>query len=331
METLFPHSTFGLSFRRVIRAARMPWRRPTISAVVALLLLTVTLAGCGSSATAGSSQQSDGRLSVVVAENFWGSIASQLAGSYANVTSIIVNPNADPHAYEPTTSDARLIANARYVVLNGAGYDPWVPRLLSANPVSGRRVLNIGDFLGKKEGDNPHMWYSPSYVARVAARITSDLQSLDPAHKAYFAGRHAQFMSVALRPYHQEISLIAQKFTGVPVAATESIFQYLAQALRLNLISPSGFMKAISEGTEPTAQEKVTFDRQVTQKQIKVFVFNSQNSTPDVSALLTKAKHEQIPIVAITENLQPATASFQAWQTAQLRALQAALARATGH
>jgi zinc/manganese transport system substrate-binding protein len=246
------------------------------------------------------------------------------------VTSIIVNPNADPHAYEPKTSDARLVADARYVVLNGAGYDPWMPKLLAANPAGGRRVLDIGAFIGKKEGDNPHMWYSPIYVVRVAARITSDLQSLDPADKSYFAREHSRFTNVALRLYDQEIRLISRKYHGVPVGATESIFQYLAQALKLNLITPYGFMKAISEGTEPTAQDKATFDRQVTQKQIKVFVFNSQNSTPDVSALMTKAKQKGIPIVAITETLQPATVSFQAWQVAQLRSLQRALARATG-
>ncbi|MBV9281451.1 MAG: zinc ABC transporter substrate-binding protein, partial [Chloroflexi bacterium] len=266
----------------------------------------------------------------VVAENFWGSIARQEAGNRAQVTSIIVNPNADPHAYEPTTQDARLMADARYVVYNGAGYDPWAPKLLAANPVKGRRVLNVGDLIGKKEGDNPHMWYSPSYVARVAARMTADFKGLDPGDAAYFDRQHARFMNVSLKAYHQEIGLIARAYHGVPVGATESIFQYLAQALRLNLITPYGFMKAISEGTEPTAQDKATFDRQVTQKQIKVFVFNSQNSTPDVNALLAKAKAERIPIVAITETLQPATATFQAWQTAQLRALQAALHRATG-
>jgi zinc/manganese transport system substrate-binding protein len=297
---------------------------------LALCLLIVSLLASSSSAQAQSLRKSSRPLQVVVAENFWGSIAKQEAGSRAHVTSIIANPNADPHAYEPKTSDARLIADAQYVVLNGAGYDPWGPKLLSANPVRGRRVLIVGDFIGKKEGDNPHMWYSPSYVARVAARITADYKSLDPGDAAYFDRQHANFMNVALKPYYQEISLIGRKYHGVPVAATESIFQYLAQALRLNLITPYGFMKAISEGTEPTAQDKVTFDRQVTSRQIKVFVFNSQNSTPDVNALLSKAKQERIPIVPITETLQPAAASFQAWQTAQFRALQAALHKATG-
>jgi zinc/manganese transport system substrate-binding protein len=218
-------------------------------------------------------------------ENFWGSIAKQEAGTRAQVTSIIVNPNADPHAYEPSVADARLIANAQYFIMNGAGYDPWGQNLLAANPVKGRRILSVADLIGKKEGDNPHMWYSPTYVTRVADRITSDLTALDPAEAAYFARQHSYFINVALRSYHQEINRIASRYHGVPVAATESIFQYLAQALRLNLTTPYGFMKALSEGTEPSAQDKATFDQQVTQKKIKVFVFNSQNSTPDTNAL----------------------------------------------
>jgi zinc/manganese transport system substrate-binding protein len=268
---------------------------------------------------------------VVAAENVWGSIAKQEAGSHALVTSIIVNPNADPHAYEPSTADARLVAGARFVLFNGVGYDPWLQKLLNANPVQNRLVLDAGNVVGKKEGDNPHLWYNPSYVARIAAQITADYQRIDPRDSAYFAHRHALFINGALRSYHREISLIGRRYHGVPVAATESIFQYLAQALRLNLIAPYGFMKALSEGTEPTAQDKATLDQQVTTRQIKVFVYNSQNSTPDTQALLNKAKAERIPTLAITETLQPATASFQQWQTAQLRALQHALAKATGH
>jgi zinc/manganese transport system substrate-binding protein len=300
-------------------------------AVLAVVVSLSALGGwtTGSAASAPRAARS-GALQVAVAENFWGSIARQEGGNRAHVTSIIVSPHADPHAYEPSIADARLLASAQYVVYNGAGYDPWVPRMLDANPVNGRRVLEVGLLIGKTEGDNPHMWYSPGYVARVAAQITSDYKRLDPHDAAYFDRQHAYFTNVGLKPYHQEIALIARKFHSVKVGATESIFQYLAQALHLNLITPYGFMKALSEGTEPTAQDKATFDRQITRKEMKVFVLNSQNSTPDTNALETKARAEGIPVVPITETLQPAAASFQTWQTSQLRALAAALHRATG-
>ena len=293
----------------------------------ACLLLLPLLAGCDASA---AGYPADTTLHVVVAENFWGSIAAQEAGNRARVTSIIVNPNADPHAYEPTAADARTVADARYVISNGAGYDPWVQKLLNANPVSGRRTLVVADLFGKKEGDNPHMWYNPAYVTSVANHINADYKRLDPKDAAYFTRENAHFLNVALSPYHREIASIAHTYHGVPVGATESIFQYLASALRLNLITPYSFMKAISEGTEPTAQDKATFDRQVENKQIKVFVYNSQNATPDTTNLESKAKAKGIPVVPITETLQPAGASFQAWQTAQLVALRRALHQATG-
>jgi zinc/manganese transport system substrate-binding protein len=309
------------------------WKKGVGAGLLALTLLLARqfTVGSGSTASALSTVQSAKPLQVVVAENFWGSIAKQEAGSHARVISIITNPNADPHAYEPTATDARLVADARYVILNGAGYDPWGQKLLAANPVRGRAVLVIGDLLGKKEGDNPHMWYSPDYVARVADRITADLKRLDPKDAAYFTRQHTHFMTVDLKSYHAVINDISQKYHGVPVGATESIFVYMAQALHLNLTTPPGFMKAISEGTEPTAVDKATFDDQVTHKKIKVFIFNSQNSTPDTAALEQKAKANGIPVVAITETLQPASATFQAWQVAQLKALERALARATGH
>jgi zinc/manganese transport system substrate-binding protein len=302
----------------------------SIAALAVVIITSGLLSGASSAAGTASPSSARSPLRVAVAENYWGSIAKQLGGSRAQVTSIITNPNADPHAYEPTVSDARLMANAQYVVFNGAGYDPWVQKLLSANPVKGRRELNIGDLNGKKEGDNPHMWYSPTDVARVAAQITRDYQRLDPKDAAYFGRQHTHFTNAALSAYHREIALIAHRYHGVPVGATENIFEYIAQALHLKLITPPSFMKAISEGTEPTAQDKAAFDQQITHKQIKVLVYNSQNATPDTSALESKAKQEHVPIVAITETLQPATASFQAWQTVQLRALQAALHKATG-
>jgi zinc/manganese transport system substrate-binding protein len=306
-------------------------RKPLIVCAVA----SVFLAGLGSRPAgvtfASSSHASAPRVRIVVAENFWGSIVQQEAGSHATVTSIITNPNTDPHAYEPTTTDARLMAQAQYVVFNGAGYDPWVQKLLAANPVNHRAELNVSSLIGKKVGDNPHMWYSPGYVTRVANQVTADLKRLDPRDASSYTQLHNRFVHTALKGYFGEINLIARKYHGVSVGATESIFVYLASALHLNLITPPGFMKALSEGTGPTAQDRATFDDQITHKKIKVFVFNIQNSTPDTTALESKARAEHIPVVAITETLQPASASFQVWQTRQLTALASALAKATGH
>ena len=270
------------------------------------------------------------RVSVVACEGFWGSIVQQIGDTRVSVTNIIANPNIDPHNYEPKTSDARLFAGARYVVVNGAGYDPWAAKLLAANPVTGRRVLTVADLFGKKDGDNPHLWYSPDYVLQITERITADLQALDPDGAAFYDARRTQFKNVALKPYTDAIATIKARFAGTTVGASESIFVYLADALGLNLITPPGFLNAISESSDPTARDKATADAQITGKQIAVYVYNSQNTTPDVDAQRDKAQALGIPIVAITETPETPTQSLQDWQTAQLGALITALAQATG-
>jgi zinc/manganese transport system substrate-binding protein len=265
---------------------------------------------------------------VVAAENFWGSIAAQLAGSRASVRSIITNPQTDPHAYEPKASDARAIAGADFVIENGAGYDPWAQKLIDANPSSSRALLDVGKLNGVSEGGNPHMWYSPVLVLKVIDAVSAQLERLDPADRSYFATQHDSYIATGLKQYDALRAEIKQKYAGTPVGATESIFAYLAFDLGLNLISPPGFLKAISEGTDPTAADKATMDAQIASKQIKVLVFNSQNSTPDVQALVGKARVNGIPVTSVTETLDPANLTFQDWQSKQLQALLDALAGA---
>jgi len=301
--------------------------RPVLAAG---LLATVTIlgAGCGSKST--SAAAPSGVLQVVAAENFWGSIASQLGGSRVRVESVITSPATDPHDYEPTAADARTLAGAQLVIENGIGYDPWAEKLIAANPVSGRIVLNAGDLLGIKPGGNPHRWYSPHDVQRMIDAIVRDFAKLEPKNSSYFVRQKTRFEASGLAQYKGLIATIKRKFHGVPVGASESIFAPLAQSLGLRLLTPPTFLKAISEGADPTAADKTTIDRQVAGKQIKVWVFNSQNSTPDVKRVTEAASRRGIPVTTITETLVPASASFQDWQSRQLRALAAALAQATG-
>jgi len=309
-------------------------RSPLLILTSALLLVTTLLtAGCGGSATTtppASSVVSTGPLRVVAAENFWGSVAAQLGGNRVAMTAIISNPNTDPHDYEPTPADARTIAQAQFVIVNGIGYDPWAPKLLAANPTSGRVILTVGDLVGVKAGGNPHRWYSPSDVHKVIDQITADYKQLDPAGAAYYDAQRATYLTKSLAPYTDLIATIKAKYAGTPVGASESIVVPMAQALGLDLITPPGFLNAISEGTDVTASDKATADAQIKNKEIKVYIYNTQNATPDVQAQVDAAKAAGIPIVSVTETLAPETSTFQDWQVAQLRDLQAALAKATG-
>ena len=309
-----------------------PYRVFTLRRAVAgiFLLLLIAVTACGTTIQNSSSGNSGGPVQVVAAENFWGSIAAQVGGSHVHVTSIIVDPNADPHSYEPTAADARTVAGAQYVIVNGAGYDPWADRLLQANPVSGRKELNVGNFNGKHEGDNPHMWYNPNYVTAVANKIRDDLKTIDPADATAFDQSTQAFLTTGLKQYHDLIAAIKASYSGTPVGATESIFSYLAPALGLNLITPYSYLKAVSEGQDISAADQATVEQQISKRQIKVLIYNSQNTPNNIQALITLAKNNHIPITTITETLTPATASFQDWQSAQLRGIQTALAQATG-
>ncbi len=272
-----------------------------------------------------------GTISVVAAENFWGSIAAQLGGDRVKVTSIVTNPDTDPHAYEATARDGRSFAAAQFVIVNGVGYDPWAQALLSADPTRGRIVLDVGKLVGVAAGGNPHRWYSPRDVDKVIRQITTDYTRIDPKDAAYFDGEMVSFSTQGLARYRQLISAIKADYAGTPIGASESIVTPLAAALDLRLLTPPSFLDAISEGNDPTAADKATIDAQIQHKQIKIYVYNSQNATPDVTAQVQAARARGIPVATVTETLAPAGDTFEAWQVRELRGIQAALARATGH
>ncbi|MFJ7243069.1 metal ABC transporter solute-binding protein, Zn/Mn family [Kitasatospora sp. NPDC098652] len=323
---------------RVVPSSK-PRRLPRIvlglTAVAALAATSACSTGSSaknaSGASGGASSGSGSKvIQVTAAENFWGSIATQLGGDHVKVNSIITNPDTDPHSYEPTAADGRTIAGADYVISNGIGYDAWSDKLLSANPAQGRTVLKVGDLLGKKEGDNPHQWYSAESVTKVIDRITADYKKLDPADAAYFDSQEKAFTTQTLATYNKLEADIKATYAGTPIGASESIVTPLAESVGLKLLTPETFLDAESEGTDPTAADKAAIDQQIAGKQIKVYVYNSQNSNPDVVAQVNAAKAQGIPVVEVTETLTPAGASFQDWQARQLQGLADALKQATG-
>ena len=299
---------------------------------VALLVVccAAVLGACGGGSAGSPGGSSSGKLQVVAAENFWGSIARQLGGSKVAVQSIIVNPSTDPHSYEPTASDGVALAKSQMAIVNGIGYDAWASKLIAANPSSSRKVLDVGDLLGLVEGDNPHQWYSPSSVQRVVVQIVADYKQLDPKDSAYFDAQRTRFETQGLAEYDRLIAAIRARYAGVSVGYSESIFQPLGAALGLKLLTPYSFAKAIAEGTDVSAADKQTVDTQAQQHLINVWVYNSQNATPDVQRVNQLARAAHVPITTITETLSPASATFEQWQVAELQNLQQALHQATG-
>jgi zinc/manganese transport system substrate-binding protein len=291
-----------------------------VKTLVVVAVLAAALAGCAP-AHRGSG------LQVVAAESFWGSIATQIGGSRAEVDSIVSSPAIDPHSYEPTASDARKLAVADIAVVNGIGYDRWASQLLAASPSSGRVVVDAGKVLGLGEGANPHQWYSPGSVRRMAQAIAAAFRHADPKDASYFTAREHAFETRGLARYYALRAGIRKRYSGTPVGYSESIFAPLGSSLGLKLLTPSGFAKSVAEGTDVSAADRSEAQRQITGHEIAVWVYNSQNVTPEVDQLTALARKSGIPVVTITETLAPEGATFQAWQSRQLAQLAVALER----
>jgi zinc/manganese transport system substrate-binding protein len=273
---------------------------------------------------AGKTTTNSGQIQVVAGENFWGSLVSQIGGDKVRVTSIVSDPNADPHEYESSNNDARAVATANYVILNGAGYDSWGDKLLAASPNPNRKVLSVATLLGKKDGDNPHFWYSPDYVNQVTVQMEKDLASVDPSDSAYFQSQLKNLQG-GLATYQKRIKTIKQQFGGTKVAATEDIFVYLAEASGLDLISPPAFIEAVAEGNDPPAASVVQFEQQISSGEPKVLVYNEQTVTPLTTNIKALAAEKDIPIVGVTETIQPPDVAFQDWMNSELINLENAL------
>jgi zinc/manganese transport system substrate-binding protein len=240
------------------------------------------------------------------------------------VTSIVSDPNADPHEYEVSSSDAREFASANYVIVNGVGYDSWADKLLSASTNPNRKVLDVGMLVGKQEGDNPHLWYNPTYVNMAAKQMELDMIALDPSHTSDYEANYAT-LQISLAAYQGRIQSIAKEYGGTKVAATEDIFAYLASSTDLDLISPPAFTEAVAEGNDPPAQSVVEFQNQLQNKEMSVLVYNEQTVTPLTESMKKLAADEGIPVIGITETIQPPDTSFQDWMNAQLINLENAL------
>jgi zinc/manganese transport system substrate-binding protein len=295
-----------------------------IATVLVAIIVVGAFAGFYLSKQTTSNPNSDSTIQVVAAENFWGSLVSQLGGTHTYVLSIVSDPNADPHEYESNSADARAIANASLVIVNGAGYDDWALALIAAGSTPHQVVLNVQELINQSVGVNPHFWYSPTYVNETVNAMYQDLVSIDPTNAAYYKQRY-DVLSTSLGTYNVRIGEIKQQFGGVKVASTESIFEYLANATGLDLVSPPAFMQAVSEGNDPPAQSIVQFQLLIQNRTVAMLVYNNQTVTPLTQSIETLASDKGIPIVGITETIPSHGLTFQDWMNSQLIALQNAL------
>ena len=298
-----------------------------VAAVVLIAVGGVYAATYLNSPPSSSCTNSGSSVQVVAGENFWGSLVSQIGGTHVNVTSIVNDPNTDPHEYESNSADARAITNACFVIVNGAGYDTWALNIIAAANTPHQTVLNVQMLLGQPVDANPHFWYSPYFVNTTVRAMYKDLVAIDPADSGYFRQQYASLNSSLWTSYMEQEGIIKHEFSGAPVASTESIFVYMANATGLNFITPPEFMKAVAEGNDPSAQDVAAFENQLNggNSTVRVLIYNEQTVTPLTQSLLALAAKNEIPYIRISETIQPPNFTFQAWMQGEVGQLQNAL------
>ncbi|HKM87127.1 MAG TPA: zinc ABC transporter substrate-binding protein [Xanthobacteraceae bacterium] len=274
-------------------------------------------------AAATTARAADGKIALVAAENFYGGVAQQIGGDRVAVTSILSNPDQDPHLFEVSPTMIRQIAAAQIVVYNGADYDPWIERLLKVMPKPVRAVIVAADLVNRKAGDNPHLWYDPSTMPAVARALAATLSAADPAYKDDYAARLKTFLA-SLEPLNEKIAAIRGKYAGVPVTASEPVYGYMADALKLTMRNER-FQLAIMNDTEPSARDVAAFERDLQTHKVRVLFYNKQASNKVVQHLIDLARASNIAIVGVTETA-PSGLSYQDWMSMQLEQTEHALA-----
>jgi zinc/manganese transport system substrate-binding protein len=269
------------------------------------------------------SRAANTKIAIVAAENFYGDVAKQIGGEHVAVESIMSNPDQDPHLFETSPSVVREIDAAQVVIYNGADYDAWMEKLLKVAPRPGRTAINVADLVGKKAGDNPHLWYDPPTMPKAADALADALGKLDPAHKAEYDERLKVF-TASLKPLQKKIAAIAQKYDGASVTASEPVFGYMAAALKFKMRNER-FQLAIMNDTEPSASDVAAFEDDLKSHKVRVMFYNKQASDKAVQRLVKLAHKSKIPVVGVTETEPPGT-TYQEWMITQLNETEKALA-----
>ena len=285
---------------------------------VAAALAAYTLAS-----TAPADAQATGALlPILAAENFYGDVCRQIGGAEVSVTSILSNPEQDPHLFEASPSVARAVSGARIVVYNGVDYDPWMAKLLAAARSSERTVIVVGDLVGKRPGDNPHIWYDPATMLSFARTLTADLAAADPPHAAAYQQRLARF-ETSLQPVRDKITALRARLSGTPATATEPVFGYMFAALGM-AVRNDGFQLAVMNNTEPSASDVAGFETDLKQHRVGLLVYNSQARDPVAARMERLARASHVPVVGATET-EPPGKTYQAWLSGELDAVDRAL------
>ena len=314
---------YAVEKEKVLKSTRRQFgNRSAIIALVAGVVLALIVIGLILTAPGVVGSK---RLSVVAAENPWGNIASQIGGNKVHVTSILSNPNVDPHLYESDALDAAEVSSAKIVIKNGLGYDDFIDKLVAGSGRSDQiKIVSAASVLNVTGSDpNPHLWYAIADVPQVASAIEGAMASEDPSNQSYYAQNLTEFDN-SLMPINSVMNEIKSKYAGQPVAYTERVAGYLLQEAGLKIVTPTGFARSIEDGTEPSPADTEAMENLISAHSIKVLLYNVQTVSSVTDHIKSLARQNKIPVVGVSETLPPGK-TYQTWQHDQADAILTAL------
>jgi zinc/manganese transport system substrate-binding protein len=302
-------------------------RQVRVAAVTSLICGALLLTGCGRGG-AGAQPRSRGgasRILAVGAESEYAKVIAQIGGRYVFVSAIMSNPNTDPHSFEASPGVAQTVSAAKLIVQNGAGYDSFMNRIESASASASRRVIDVQRLLGLSDATrNPHLWYEPTTMPKVAAALAKDLAALAPAHAAYFRANARRF-DASLRPWLNALARFRRRYRGAPVATTEPVADYMLEAAGADDLTPWSFQADVMNGVDPAPQDISLEDALFKQHRAKAFLYNRQVTDTLTQSFLTRARRYHVPVVAVYETM-PSGYDYQSWMLAEVKALERAVA-----
>jgi len=261
-------------------------------------------------------------IHIVAAENVYGSVIEQLGGPHVKITNILNNPSSDPHLFSTSPSIAKSINVADIIVYNGADYDPWINPLLKSSDIKHSQIINVADLLHVKSGENPHIWYDPKTMPIFAAKIVAVLSQLDSNNKTYYQTQLKAFLKED-QAIQQAVTRLRKRFTGTPVIATESVFNYMLDAIGLDM-QGLGFQQKMMNDIPPTISEIKDFEHDLRTRAVHVMIYNNQVINPLTTNMLKIAEEEKIPVVGVSE-MMPANMKYVSWVLEELSSLEKAL------
>ncbi len=313
----------GISLRATPRAAPRASRRRSAVLAAAVAAVALTVAGCSNGGTTAANGTTV--INAIGAESQYANVLSQLGGRYVHVSSILNNPNVDPHTFEASPQLAEELSAAQLVVQNGAGYDTFMSKIESAAPSPGRKVITVQDVLHLPGTiPNPHLWYDSATMPAAAKAIVADLSALQPAHQAYFQANLKAF-DASLTPWFNAIAAFRSRYPGTTAATTEPVADYLLTAMGIRNLTPFTFQADVMNGVDPAPEDIALENDLLSRHAVKLFVYNQQVIDSLTTSIRQNAVSAGVPVVGVYETM-PAGYTYQNWMLAEVNAIQKAVA-----